>query len=317
MNEATKAPQPATSAGNRYGGIATAMKRNYVLYLMVLPAIVGFFLFHYKPLYGILIAFKQYDLVLGFDRSPWVGMKQYVSFFHDPYALRIIRNTLVIGSYSLLFGFWPPIVLALMLNELTSSRWKRWFQSISYLPHFIAMVVVVGMMVQLLKADGPVNLLLASIGIEPIAFFNDASYFRSLYIGSGIWQSIGWGSILYIAALTGIDPELYEASYMDGANRFQRIRHISIPGIMPTITILFILHASDIVNVGFEKAYLMLNPALYETGDVIQTYVYRRGIVERNFSFATAVGLLNSVASFLVLYAANRLSRRANGQSLW
>ncbi|WP_135556464.1 ABC transporter permease [Paenibacillus cymbidii] len=293
------------------------LKRNYILYLMVCPAVIGFFLFHYRPLYGITIAFKQYDLVLGFDRSPWVGLKHYISFFHDPYAVRVIRNTLVLGFYSILFGFWPPIVLALLLNEITSMRWKRLFQSISYLPHFIAMVVVVGMMVQLLGSNGPVNAILQQMGLEQIPFFNESGYFRTLYIGSGIWQGIGWGSILYIAALTGIDPELYEASYMDGANRFRRMWHISIPGLLPTITILFILHASDIINVGFEKVYLMLNPALYETGDVIQTYVYRRGIVERNFSFATAVGLMNSVASFLILYVTNRLSRKANGQSLW
>lgn len=317
MDDATRQLRTVTRRASGTNGMMVEWKRNYMLYLMVCPAVIGFFLFHYRPLYGVLIAFKQYDLILGFDGSPWVGLKHYYSFFHDPYAFRIVRNTLVLGFYSLLFGFWPPILLALLLNEMTSLRWKKFFQSVSYLPHFIAMVVVVGMMVQLLEPGGPVNHLLSLVGIKPIAFFNESAYFRSLYIGSGLWQGIGWGSILYIAALTGIDPELYEASYIDGANRFQRMRHISGPGMMPTITILFILHASDIVNVGFEKAYLMLNPALYETGDVIQTYVYRRGIVDRNFSFATAVGLLNSIASFLVLYAANRISRRANGQSLW
>lgn len=284
---------------------------------MVLPAVIGFFLFQYKPLYGIVIAFKDYDIVTGFAESPWVGMKHYISFFNDPYAVRVIRNTLILGFYNLVFGFWPPILLALLLNEMTSSRWKRIFQSISYLPHFIATVVVVGMLVQLLDSDGPVNLMLTSLGQEPIAFFNRDSYFRSLYVGSGVWQSIGWGSILYMAALAGVDPELYEASYIDGAGRFRRMWHISIPGMMPTISILFILSASDMINIGFEKVYLMLNPALYEAGDVIQTYVYRRGIVDRNFSFATAVGLLNSVVSFLILYLANRMTRRVNGQSLW
>lgn len=284
---------------------------------MVLPAVIGFFLFQYKPLYGIVIAFKDYDIVTGFADSPWVGMKHYTSFFNDPYAVRVIRNTLLLGFYNLIFGFWPPILLALLLNEMTSSRWKRIYQSISYLPHFIATVVVVGMLVQLLDSDGPVNLVLTSLGHEPIAFFNQDSYFRSLYVGSGVWQSIGWGSILYMAALAGVDPELYEASYIDGAGRFRRMWHISIPGMMPTISILFILSASDMVNVGFEKVYLMLNPALYEAGDVIQTYVYRRGIVDRNFSFATAVGLLNSIVSFVILYLANRMTRRVNGQSLW
>ncbi|NOU62898.1 ABC transporter permease subunit [Paenibacillus sp. LMG 31461] len=287
------------------------------LYLMVLPGVLGFLLFNYIPMYGIIIAFKQYDLILGFDGSPWVGLKHFQSFFADPYAVRVVKNTLLLGLYSLLFGFWPPILLALLLNELTSKWWKKFFQSVSYLPHFIAMVVVVGMMMELLGANGPVNLLLGSLGMEPIAFFNESSYFRTLFVGSGIWQGIGWGSILYLAALTGIDPELYEASYMDGANRFRRIWHISLPGMLPTITILFILHASDVINVGFEKAYLMSNPAIYEVGDVIQTYVYRRGIIDRNFSYATAVGLLNSVAAFLILYVTNRASRALKQNSLW
>ncbi|NQX60511.1 ABC transporter permease [Paenibacillus qinlingensis] len=287
------------------------------LYLMVLPGVLGFLLFNYIPMYGIIIAFKQYDLILGFDGSPWVGLKHFQSFFADPYAVRVVKNTLLLGLYSLLFGFWPPILLALLLNELTSKWWKKFFQSVSYLPHFIAMVVVVGMMMELLGANGPVNLLLGSLGMEPIAFFNESSYFRTLFVGSGIWQGIGWGSILYLAALTGIDPELYEASYMDGANRFRRIWHISLPGMLPTITILFILHASDVINVGFEKAYLMSNPAIYEVGDVIQTYVYRRGIIDRNFSYATAVGLLNSVAAFLILYVTNRASRAMKQNSLW
>lgn len=287
------------------------------LYLMVLPGVLGFLLFHYVPMYGIIIAFKQYDLILGFDGSPWVGLKHFQSFFADPYAVRVVKNTLLLGLYSLLFGFWPPILLALLLNELTSKRWKKFFQSVSYLPHFIAMVVVVGMLMELLGANGPVNLLLGSLGMEPVAFFNESSYFRTLFVGSGIWQGIGWGSILYLAALTGIDPELYEASYMDGANRFRRIWHISLPGMLPTITILFILHASDVINIGFEKAYLMSNPAIYEVGDVIQTYVYRRGIIDRNFSYATAVGLLNSVAAFLILYVTNRASRALKQNSLW
>jgi putative aldouronate transport system permease protein len=293
------------------------LRRNGNLYLMVLPAVAGFIIFHYLPMYGIIIAFKKFDLILGYDASPWAGLRNFQSFLSDPFALRVVKNTLLLGFYSLLFGFWPPIVLALLLNELTSKRLKKIFQSISYLPHFIATVVVVGMMMELLGANGAVNLILQQIGLEPIAFFNQSQYFRSLYIGSGIWQGIGWGSILYLAALSGIDPELYEASYMDGANRFRRMWHISLPGMLPTITILFILHASDIINIGFEKVYLLSNPAIYDVGDVIQTYVYRRGIIDRDFSYATAVGLMNSVAAFLILYVANRASRAMKQNSLW
>ena len=290
---------------------------NRHLYLMILPGLAGFLLFHYAPLYGVLIAFKDYDLVLGVGESPWVGFKHFASFFSDPFAVRVIRNTVVLGFYSLLFGFWPPIVLALLFNELTSLGIKKFFQSVSYLPHFIAMVVVVGMMMELLSPSGPVNLALKSFGMESIAFFNEPQYFRPLYIGSGIWQGIGWGSILYLAAIAGIDPELYEASYIDGANRFQRMWHITFPGIMPTISILLILNASDIINVGFEKVYLMTNPAIYEVGDVIQTYVYRRGIVGGDFGYAAAVGLFNSVVSFLIVYLANRALRGLKQTTLW
>ncbi|MHA6482913.1 ABC transporter permease [Paenibacillus sp. strain BS8-2] len=293
------------------------IKSNGHLYLMVLPAVIGFIIFHYASMYGLIIAFKKFDLFLGFAGSPWVGFKHFQSFFADPYAVRVIKNTLVLGFYSLLFGFWPPIVLALLLNELSGKRLKKFFQSISYLPHFIATVVIVGIMMELMGATGVINLMLGALNIEPIAFFNESQYFRTLFVGSGIWQGVGWGSILYLAALSGIDPELYEASYMDGANRLRRIWHISLPGIMPTISILFILNASDIINVGFEKVYLMYNPAIYEVADVIQTYVYRRGIVDRNFSYATAVGLLNSVAAFLILYLANRASRAMKQNSLW
>jgi putative aldouronate transport system permease protein len=310
-------PHSSAIAANKRFSLKKEIRLNGHLYIMVLPALIGFIVFHYLPMYGIIIAFKKFDLILGFADSTWVGLKNFKSFFGDPYAVRVIKNTLLLGLYSLLFGFWPPIVLALLLNELTGKRLKKFVQSVSYLPHFIATVVIVGMMMELLGANGIVNVLLGSLGMEPIAFFNETQYFRSLYVGSGIWQGIGWGSILYLAALSGIDPELYEASYMDGANRFRRMWHISLPGMLPTISILFILNASDIINIGFEKVYLMQNPAIYEVGDVIQTYVYRRGIVDRDFSYATAVGLMNSVAAFLILYVTNRASRAMKQNSLW
>jgi len=292
-------------------------KRNYNLYLMILPGVAGFLIFHYLPIYGIIIAFKDYDLIMGFNDSPWVGFRHFVSFFSDPFAVRVIKNTVILGSYTLLFGFWPPILLALLINELVSNKWKRFFQSVSYLPHFIATVVVVGMLMEFLSNRGIINSLIVGLGFEKISFFNDPQYFRSIYILSGIWQSVGWGSILYLAALTAVDPELYEASYIDGANRVQRMRHISFPGMLPTISILLILNASDIILVGFEKVYLLQNPAIYETADVIQTYVYRRGIIDRNFSYATAIGLLNGVTAFVILFIANRTSRLLKQESFW
>ncbi|MCK9479639.1 MAG: ABC transporter permease subunit [Firmicutes bacterium] len=293
------------------------LKMNYNLYLMILPVALGFIIFHYLPMYGIIIAFKDYDLIKGYMSSPWVGLKHFISFAKDPYFPRVVRNTFILGFYSLLWGFWPPIVLALLLNEVKDGYFKRITQTISYFPHFISVVVIVGMMMEMLGPKGFVNNLLNAWGKDSIAFFNDAKYFRMLYILSGIWQGIGWSSILYLATLSGVDQELYEAAYIDGANRFQRVWHISLPSIMPTITILLILNTANIIDVGFEKVYLMSNPSLYETADVIQTYVYRRGIINKNFSYATAIGLMNSIIAFLLLYVANFISRKKGETSLW
>lgn len=302
-------------------GFYTKIKKdilmNYNLYLMVLPAFILFVLFSYLPMYGIIIAFKKYDIVLGFADSPWVGLKYFESFFKDPFVGRLIKNTLLLGFLNLFWGFWPPILLALMLSEMPSLRYRKFVQSVSYLPHFVSTVVIVGMLMDIFGTDGLINRFRESIGMESIAFFNRPEYFRSLYIGSGIWQGIGWSSIIYMSALSGVDTELYEAAYIDGASRLKRIIHISLPSILPVITILLIMNAANIVNVGFEKVYLMQNPAIYETSDVISTYVYRRGLVNRNFSFGTAVGLMNSIISFIIVYVTNRISRALDGATLW
>lgn len=300
-----------------YGRIGTSFRRQYVLYLMLLPVVAGFVVFHYFPLYGIIIAFKDYDLLDGYMGSKWVGLKHFAAFFRDPYLYRIVRNTLLLGIYGLLWGFAPPIILAIMFHEIPGRRFGRIMQSISYLPHFIAIVIVVGMMKSLLSSSGIVNHFLTSLGLDAISFFGEPGWFRTLFISSGIWQGAGWGSIVYLAALAGVNVELYEAAYIDGANRLQRIRHISIPGIVPVITILLILRVGRIVQTSFEKVYLMYNPLTYETADVIATYVYRRGIINRDFSYATAVGLLNSVIAFVLIYGANALSRRISDDSLW
>lgn len=289
------------------------MKKNYNLYLMILPGFLGFIIFHYFPIFGVSIAFKDYDLVMGFADSPFVGLKHFISFFRDLYFFRVLKNTLLLGIYSLLWGFWPPIVMALLLNEITSIRAKKFFQTVSYLPHFIAIVVIVGIMMQLLSVDGIVN----HLRIQKISFFSNSKYFRTLFISSNIWKEVGWGSVLYLATITGIGAQLYEASYIDGANRFQRMWHVTLPGILPTIIIILILNTSRIINVSFEKVYLMQNPVIYEVADVMQTYVYRRGVINRNFSYATAVGLFNSVVSFAILYMANKFSRMIKQNSLW
>ncbi len=293
------------------------IRRQYALYLMILPVLAGFIVFKYVPMYGVVMAFQNYDFVGGFFKSPFVGLKWFAMFVQDPYFFRLVRNTFLLGLYGLLWGFWPPILLAILLNELRGRVFKRAVQSISYLPHFIATVVIVGMMMEMLGTFGVANDMLGTLGIQRISFFADPRYFRSMYIGSGIWQGAGWGSILYLAALTGIDPELYDAAAIDGAGRLQRIRHITLPGLMPTIQIVLIFAVSDITRVGFEKVYLMQNPGIYETADVVATYVYRRGLLEMNFSYGAAIGFVENIVALVLLLIANFASRRLTKQGLW
>ncbi|WP_135553769.1 ABC transporter permease [Paenibacillus cymbidii] len=293
------------------------LKNDWDLYVMILPAIVLFFIFKYIPMYGVTIAFKKYDLVKGIFASDWVGFKYFVQFFNDPYFFRIVKNTLMINVYSLIFVFPAPIVLALLLNELKSERLKRIAQSFSYLPHFISTVVVVGILMKLAATDGVINALLGSLGLPEQSFFGDARWFRTLYISSDIWQGVGWGSILYLAALTGVPLDRYEAAVIDGANRWQQMKHITLPGIMPTIVILFILNMGHMLEVGFEKVYLMYNPAIYDTADVISTYVYRRGIQGLDFGYAAAIGLFDSVVAFILLVTVNQMSKKLGQESLW
>lgn len=303
--------------GKRPANLLHYLVRDWDLYLMIVPAIVLFIVFHYIPMYGITIAFKDYNIVDGILGSEWAGMKHFHNFVNDPFFYRIIRNTLLINFYELIFAFPAPIVLALMLNEVRSPFFKRFTQSISYLPHFISTVVMVGILMKLASTDGVINGALAYLGLPTQNFFGDASWFRTLFVGSGIWQTIGWSSIIYLAALTGISEDLYEAARIDGAGRFQQIRYITLPGIMPTIVILFILNIGLTLNVAFEKVYLMYNPAIYETADVISTYVYRRGIQGMDYSYASAIGLFNAIIAFVLLILANWGSKKAGQNSLW
>lgn len=317
MNGRNRSSGIGTTVGGRREGLWTDIKRNKTLHLLFLPVLAGFVIFHYIPMYGVQIAFRDYDLLSGFLGSPWVGFKHFASFFRDPYFVRIVRNTLLLNVFSILFGFPAPIILALMLSEVRTMTTRRVIQTVTYLPHFIMTVLVVGMLFQLFGTQGIANQLRMRLGFPVITFFNKPSWFRPLYIGSDIWQGTGWGSILYLAALTGIDPELYEAAYVDGAGRLRRILHVSIPGILPTATILLILRMGKLLKVGFEKVYLMYNPAIYSKADVIATYVFRRGIVEGNFSYSTAVGLFDSVLGLLLVIATNRISKSLRGATIW
>lgn len=291
--------------------------RNKALYLLVLPVVIYYILFSYVPMYGSIIAFKEYVPVKGILGSEWVGFAKFTQFFNSMYFERVVKNTILISFYQLIFGFPAPIVLALLLNELKSKIFKRVTQTITYLPHFITIVVIAGMIRDFTLSDGLINNLIASFGGERIAFLQQAEYFRTIYITSDIWQHIGWGTIIYLAAMGGIDPQQYEAAKIDGANKWRQVWHITLPGIRPTIIILFILQLGKMMDVGYEKIILLYNPATFETADVISTYVFRKGILEFNYSFSTAVGLFNSVINFVLLIAANYLSKKASGSSLW
>lgn len=297
--------------------LAKDFKRNKYIYVMLLPVVVYYLIFHYGPMYGIQIAFKEFSPARGMWGSPWVGFQHFADFFNGYYFWRVLRNTFLLSMYSIIIAFPSSIILALLLNEVHSRVFKRTVQSITYLPHFISMVVVVGMMVDFLSSRGLVNQVMEWFGGKPIGFLTDPAWFRTLYIASGVWQGIGWGSIIYLAAIANIDPTLYEASRVDGASRFRQMWHITLPGIMPTVLILFILNMGSLLAVDVDKILLMYNPLIYETSDVIGTYVYRKGILQASYSYSTAVGLLNAVVNFIFLIMTNWLSRRMTETKLW
>jgi putative aldouronate transport system permease protein len=294
------------------------LKENYELYLFLLPAIIYFALFSYWPMYGLQIAFKKFSGPLGIWGSPWIGFKNFKNFFDSYYFWILIKNTLGITLYSILVGFPIPIIFALMLNEVSNKKFKSILQTVSYAPHFISTVVLVGIVIAFLSpTTGVINHLIKLFGGEPKPFMIMPGLFKSIYVWSGVWQNMGWSAIIYLAALSGIDPQQHEAAVIDGANKFQRICHINIPGILPTIIILFILNMGSIMNVGFEKVYLMQNPLNFEASDVISTYVYRIGLIQADFSFSTAIGLFNSIINFFMLIFVNLISRKVSEISLW
>lgn len=294
-----------------------SFRKNWELYLLLTPVILYFLIFHYFPLYGLQIAFKDFIASKGIMGSPWVGVKHFERFFDSYYFWRLIKNTLGIGIFTLAVSFPIPIILALMLNEIKSLRYKKFVQTVIYAPHFLSTVVVVGMLLLFLKTDGLVNQIIQLFGGSPIDFITEPAWFKSLYVFSDVWQTMGWSSIIYIAALAAVDPAQHEAAMIDGASKFQRIIHINIPAIMPTIVILFILNAGSVMAVGFEKVYLMQNDLNMSTSDVISTFVYRSGILEAQYSFSAAVGLFNSLINFIMLIMVNQIAKKVNETSLW
>lgn len=307
----------AMNNGKKIGFMALVARDKYLL-LLFLPVFAYYVIFFYLPMPGILIAFKNFLPGSGLFGGSWVGLKWFQMFFESRFFWRLLRNTFLLAFYPLLFGFPIPIIFAICVTEIRHRGLQKFAQTVSYLPYFISTVVVVGMLFNFLSlSDGVINGLIERLGGEKVNFMMDAKWFRTIYTASGVWQTFGFNSIIYIAAIMGIDPELYDSGKIDGVNKFQEVFKITLPCLKSTIFVLLILALGGILNVGFEKVYLMYNGATYETADVISTYVYRQGIESQNFGYATAVGLFNSIISFVVVYAANALSRRVNDMSLW
>lgn len=292
-------------------------KNNKIIYLIMLPMIVYYIVFCYFPMYGAIIAFKDYSPAEGIFASPWVGFEHFRNFFSNPDFVRILRNTLTISISELIFGFPAPIILALLFNEIRCRKFKSIAQTISYLPHFISLVVVCSLIKQFVTGNGVIQQLIEAAGGSNVSLLSRAEMFVPLYVISGIWQDVGWGTIIYLAALSGIDQELYEAATVDGANKFKQMLNVTLPGIAPTIIIMFILKVGTLLSVGYEKIILLYNPLIYETSDVISSYVYRIGIQNQSWSYSTAVGLFNSVINFIIVIAANKLSAKFSETSLW
>ncbi len=293
------------------------LSRYKYVYIMLIPIVVWYILFCYRPLLGNVIAFKDYKASKGIWGSPWVGIKHFTAFFSSFYFWRLLRNTLLISLYGIIFSFPAPILLALLMNEMHSRWYKRTVQTITYMPYFISMIVICGMLMDFLKMDGVITTILAVLGMPNENYLMKPEAFRTIYVASDIWQNCGWNSIIYMAALSSIDQELYEAAAIDGANRFKQTLHVTLPGLLPTIMILLIIRIGAVLNVGYEKIILLYNSANADTSDVISSFVYRRGILEANFSYTTAVDLFNSVISFGLVMGANALSRRKTAYGLW
>lgn len=291
--------------------------RNKYIYLMALPVIAFYICFCYLPMGGMAIAFQDYAPAKGIGGSQWVGFENFIAFFQDYQFPRLLRNTLSLSFKLILFGFPAPILLALLINELYWKKYKKVVQTISYLPHFISLVVICGMISEFTSKTGVINQVLTFFGVEPSTYLLRPELFHPVFIISDIWQSIGWSSIVYLSAISAIDPGLYEAATIDGAGRFRQILHVTLPSLIPTITILFIMRIGNLMSLGYEKVILLYNPTIMETADIIASYTYRRGILDMDYGFSTAVGIFNSVINFGFLWLANTVSKKLTENSLW
>lgn len=302
---------------SRQSRFLKALKKHKYIYIMMLPVVAYYLIFHFAPMYGMIIAFKDYSVGKGIIGSPWVGFENFKTFFGSYYFVRLLKNTLAINILNILIGFPFPVIFALLLNELRSERFKKSIQTFTYLPHFISVTVLCGMILDFFSTNGIINDLLTVFGLERIPFFTLPEWFRTIYIGTDIWSSFGWGSIIYLAALAGVDISLYEAATIDGAGRFKKMLHVTIPGIMPTVVIMFILKFGHMMSLGAQKILLLYNPKIYETSDVISTFVYRQGLAGAQYSYTTAVDMFSAIINVVLLVSINQISRKVSETSLW
>ena len=304
--------------GQRASWLSDHIRNEWQIYLMLLPVIVWFLLFLYKPMYGLQIAFKDYSIFRGVAASPWVGWEHFETLFSNDQFIRAVWNTIQISALNLFFGFPAPIILALMFNEVIHATYKRTAQTIVYLPHFISTVIIAGIVTTAFSPTaGIVNTVLVWLDIEPIYFLTKPEWFRPIFVGTGIWQEAGFGSIVFLAAIAGVNPSLYESAVVDGASRWQMMWKITIPSILPTIIIMLIIRIGNIMEVSFELIILLYQPSTWSTADVVNTFVYRQGIQSGQYDVAAAAGLFNAVVAFVLVMAANTLSRRYSRTSLW
>ena len=319
LNDSESSENENKKSKFRNDGFWRHMKKNWILYTFLIIPVVYYVVFRYIPMFGNIIAFRKYSAGGNIFGSQWSGFKYFRQFLGDPAFRRAFGNTLILNFSYLVVRFPLTLIFALLLNEIKWLPWKKFVQTVSYLPHFISMVIVAGMIKEVLSTSGPINSFLVSIGQQAIEFIALPEWFPTIFVASGIWQGLGWGSILYLAAIAGINPELYEAAKVDGATHFQQVLHITIPCILPTITTLLILDIGGMVGSGaaFEKVFLLYNPMTYETSDIVSTYVYRMGVYSGNYSYATAVGLFEGLLNLILLTVANFASKKVAGESLW
>lgn len=295
------------------------IKQYRVLLIMMIPAIIYYIIFHYLPMIGLLLAFKDFKITQGILGSPWAGLHHFDKILHDTYFYTVLKNTIVISLYKLVFGFPVPIVFALLLSEISNVKFKKVVQTVSYLPHFISWVVLAGIFFTIFSLDGPINAIVKLLGGDPMLYLADDRYFRTILVATSIFQGFGWGSIIYFAAISNIDPQMYEAAVIDGAGRFKRMIYISIPMLVPIIAIMLILSMSGILDAGFDQIFNMYNAKVYNVSDIIDTYVYRKGLIELNYSYATAVGLFKSVVALFLIIVVNRIVKWIGGKehAIW